>query len=184
MCLTKTNQSIPFTWSAYLLNVNSQQGHTGDLCLLQHWLIIAGAIFYWIGHFEGLSVGPSLIFNSIDFFHRSYQALHFHIDAASLFILARSNLPHSPFRFYSRPKSFSAGRIVTVNTHFSAQQLPEGSGRERNWSAGLQYSKQSLPVPCVLSNYEVQEVAGFASAIKRLKKGLERQMCFQRNTYS
>lgn len=87
-----------------------------------------------------------------------------------------------PFHFYSCLKCFRVGRIVTVNTS-SAQQLSKGPEWERNWSAGLRYSKQSLPVPCVQSNYEVQEVAGFAWAIKRLK-AVETKKVFAKKTYN
>lgn len=127
------------------------------------------AIFYWIWHFEGLSAGPSL-FLSVIGFSPIILGLAFSKRCCQLFILCRSHQPLSPFAFIL-VQSVSRGWQKSNCKHTSsAQQLSKGAEWERNWSAGSQYSKQSLAVPCVLSNYEVLEVAGsFAWAKKRLK---------------
>lgn len=101
-------------------------------------------------------------------FPLTYQALHFQKDAAgSFFSPAPIHLTAFSLLFLS--KVFQNWQNCNCKNTYSAQQLPKGAESERNWSAGTRYSKQNLPVPCVLSNYEVQEVAGFSWAIKRLK---------------
>lgn len=134
-----------------------------------HWLIIPAPSFIESDTLKGfLLAHPSFLIVLI--FHRSYQALHLQKKkrCCQLFIPSRSHPPRSlSLLFLSRV--FQSWQNSNCKHASSAQQLSKGAEWERNWSAGSRYSKQSLPVPCVLSNYEVQEVAGFAWAIKRLK---------------
>ena len=88
-----------------------------------------------------------------------------------------------PFHFYSCPKCFRAGRIVTVNTHLVLSNYQRGRVGE-NWSAGTRYSKQSLPVPCVLSNYEAQEIAGFCMSNKKTEnRWNQKRVCKETLTF-
>lgn len=95
-----------------------------------HWLIIPTPSFIESDTLKGfLLAHPSFLMVLI--FHRSYQALHFQKDAAS-FLFSPAPIHLAAFRFYSCPKCFRAGRIVTAKHTSSAQQLSKGAEWERN----------------------------------------------------
>lgn len=90
--------------SVDIVNVNSPQGRRS--LASSHCLIISAPSLYWICHFEGLSAGPSLMFNSIDL---------------TLIIsgLAFSNRPCQPplILFLLRAGCFMAGSMSKANMH-------------------------------------------------------------------
>lgn len=137
-----------------------------------HWLIIPPPSFTGSDTLKGfLLAHPSFLIVLI--FHWSYQAGHSQKDAASLFSSPFSSTPRRLLLFLSR--AFQCWQNGNCKHTSSVQQLSKGAEWERNWSGGSQYSKQSLVVPCVASNYGVQEEAGFAWTIKRLKGRLRQK---------
>lgn len=148
-----------------------------------HWLIIPAPSFIESDTLKGFLLAHPSFFNSIDFSPIiSGPCILKKKRCCQLFILPRS-LPLHSLSLLFLSKLFQSWQNCNCKHASSAQQLSKGAEWERNWSAGSRYSKQSLPVPCVLSNYEVQEVAGFAWAIKRLKNSWS-QKGAGRDTYN
>lgn len=81
-------------------------------------------------------------------FHRSYRASHFQKDAPS-FLFSATPIHLAAFRFYSCPKCFGAGRIVTANTHLLLSNYQRGqSGRGIDLPARGTVNKASLSHVC------------------------------------
>lgn len=112
-----------------------------------YWVIIPAPCFIEPDTLKGfLLAHPSFLIVLI--FDRSYQALHLQKDAAS-FLFSPAPIHLTAFRFYSCPKCFRAGRIVTANTHLLLSNYQRGqSGRGIDLPARGTVNKASLSHVC------------------------------------